>query len=129
MCVVSMVYDHYNPIIPDRLTPLTPPGPIVTPPYPTPEQIRRTQEIIDAFKTARDAAKIVDELTKQPDCEDPEKKKLEERVAKLEKQISEILAATTLEPKQAKAKIVSKAGVKYKTSKGQKKKLTKEKKR
>lgn len=52
--------------------------------------LREATEFIENFKQAVQAAKIVDRLTNQPDCEDPEKKKLEEKVAKLEQEIKSI---------------------------------------
>jgi hypothetical protein len=43
--------------------------------------------LIDEFRRALEAAKTVDLLTGQPDCVDPEKAKLEERVARLEAEL------------------------------------------
>ncbi len=71
MCVVSMVHNHFEPLI----APLTPNDIDVV-------------DILDSFMKAREAAKVVDELTGQPDCVDPEKAKLIERVAELEKLIA-----------------------------------------
>lgn len=84
MCVYSMVADHYQ----DKFNPYFPP---VQPPvtvYPTitytPYEIEELRELIREFMAAIRAARIVDHLTDQPDCEDPEKAKLEERVKRLE---------------------------------------------
>lgn len=84
MCVMSMVHDHFDKIIP-WVEPFSLSGPIV--PYVAPSA---TTEPFDLGKALRDyaeatkAAKVVDEATKQPDCEDPEKAKLAERVKELE---------------------------------------------
>lgn len=45
---------------------------------------------IDDFRAALKAARIVDVLTDQPDCEDPEKAKLEVRVKELEDALATI---------------------------------------
>ncbi len=114
MCVVSMVYDHFYPKFPDTIEPW-PPLPVVpfvpaNPVVPngtltvtdTPikvsfqivsrEEIEALKSLINDFRAAVEAAKAVDRLTGQPDCVDPEKKKLEERVARLEQQIAQLLA-------------------------------------
>jgi hypothetical protein len=107
MCVVSMVHDHYNPIIPDTIPwipPIQPgqpwvwPSPTtwpsdkitITPPADPLEELKKIEKLLEDFKNARDAAILVDKLTGQPDCVDPEKAKLEERVAKLEAEIAEL---------------------------------------
>ncbi len=98
MCVVSMVMDHYNdrfnpwfdqPQQPYRGWPGIP-GPPVNPtpfdqedfnkqlqrivdqnkpPKPSPE-VEALRELIKEFREALKAAKLVDVLTDQPDCED-----------------------------------------------------------
>jgi len=94
MCVISMVYDYYKPLIP------------------TDDWIKGNVNNVDwaaltkmiaDFYAARGAAKVVDEKTGQPDCADPEKAKLEARVAELEKRIAE------LEPKPTKRRPRKKA--------------------
>lgn len=103
MCVMSMVFDHYEKLIP--VDPFSQPWPPPVSPSVVsgtlslnPFQIISEAEIaalrilISDFKTAVEAARTVDRLTQQADCEDPEKKKLEERVAKLEKQIEELIS-------------------------------------
>jgi hypothetical protein len=100
MCVYSMVLDHYkNPfkpyIYPDTTGPNTIPWtPTVTTPPPPQivniqqlpfKEIEDLKSLIKEFKEALEAAKVVDKLTKQPDCEDPEKAKLVERVNALER--------------------------------------------
>lgn len=63
MCVVSMVYDHGAKHPEDYWN----------------------KETLNQFQRALNAAKVVDELTDQPDCEDPKKaeffKRVELRVA------------------------------------------------
>lgn len=54
------------------------------------EEIESLRALIADFRQAVAAAKIVDKLTDQPDCEDPEKKKLENRVAWLEEQVAKL---------------------------------------
>lgn len=91
MCMVSAVYDQYNPWIPT-------PGPSVPPWQPiapnpglgtvgimlTPEQL---QQLLESFHKAVAAAKQADEAVGAKDCADPEKAKLEERVAELERRL------------------------------------------
>lgn len=112
MCVYSMVLDHYQPLIPQPWGPNIPdilPQPEYQPPefnpngftftslpnfqVISPAEIEAIRKLIAEFKEALEAAKVIDRLTKQPDCEDPEKKKLEERVALLEKQIAFLLGS------------------------------------
>lgn len=80
MCVYSMVMDHFQPRIP-KWNEVKPWGKSET---------ETLQELLDHFHEATKAAKKVDELTKQPDCADPEKKKLEDRVAILEKELAKL---------------------------------------
>lgn len=80
MCTVSMVMDHYREPF-KTYEPYT----VVTTPSITPEEIASLQKIIKEFKEAVKAAKTLDKLMKQADCVDPEKVKLEKRVARLEK--------------------------------------------
>mgnify|MGYP000936591254 CR=1 FL=1 len=110
MCVVSMVMDHYH----DRFRrwdwappePIPLPGPPVRgnfppePQEPLEDQLARIfkrksdvdelRQLIKDFREAVDAAKRIDVLTKQPDCVDPKKATLEERVAALEKRLGEV---------------------------------------
>lgn len=87
MCVISMVMDHYQPLIPE-ITPLGPTFGPTAPPiqygWPPSVDLVALRRLIDEFNAAVAAAKTVDKLTGQPDCEDPEKMKLVERVAELE---------------------------------------------
>lgn len=84
MCVVSMVMDHYGPLFPQGTSPwdIFRPQPPANDPLVDGLALRK---LIDEFKEAVAAAKKIDVLTKQPDCEDPEKVKLVARVAELEK--------------------------------------------
>lgn len=105
MCVVSMIYDHYSPKFPDVWpTPILPNDAWAVPITPQPvlsqvnpfhlisqEEVDSLRALIKDFRTALEAAKTVDRLTNQPDCEDPEKKKLEERVTVLEQQVAQLL--------------------------------------
>lgn len=86
MCVYSMVADYFRP----QFEPWTQPG-APSPAYiptPLPDQTSTLAKLIEDFKAAIEAAKKVDALTGQPNCEDPEKAKLVERVAALEKEIA-----------------------------------------
>jgi len=92
MCVMSMVHDHYRdqfggwqwpPIHPNPYAPAIPPV----------EEQERLRKIIQDFREAQAAAEKLDKLMKQPDCVDPEKAKLQERVAELEKQLAAIREA------------------------------------
>lgn len=76
MCVVSMVYDHFRPQFEpyENTRPLTDPN--------------NFRELVEKFRKAAEAAQRVDSLTNQPDCEDPEKAKLLERVAELERRLA-----------------------------------------
>lgn len=92
MCVYSNVMDHYEPIIPKIDFEWPKPiqtGPLV-PPLPWQPQLPLDdlRKLIAEFKEAVEAAKTIDRLTGKADCEDPEKKKLLERVEELEKLVS-----------------------------------------
>lgn len=108
MCVVSMVFDHYR----DKFPPVWPSQPYqpwvnppINPPNGTPpvnpiiinpnlqQEIDELRQLINDFHEAIDAAKRVDELTDQPDCEDPDKARLTERVDELERKLERIASA------------------------------------
>ena len=110
MCVVSMVHDHYAPLIPDWTKPFAPTPILPIQPEITPAQATDWARIAEEFRRAVAAARVVDELTKQPDCVDPEKAKLEERVAMLEKRLAELEAAQ--KPKKSKKLAVRKTSLK-----------------
>lgn len=101
MCVYSMVHDHYTPIIP-VIQPVQP-GTFQWPPNPEPADAQKVVDAIAGLREALKAAKIVDDLTGQPDCVDPEKAKLMDRIAELEKALAsasefEVVSGTALEP-------------------------------
>lgn len=75
MCVYSMIADTFA----QRLAPWTVPVPAYDADY--------VRKIIEDFRKAAEAAKIVDALTDQPNCEDPEKLKLLDRITELEAQL------------------------------------------
>lgn len=105
MCVVSMVMDHYEPIIP-KIEPLQPqPLTQFVWPLPSPE-IEQLRALIAEFKEALAAAKTVDRLTGQPDCEDPEKAKLEARVWELEQRIFALEKVTAKKSRRRRKKKV-----------------------
>ena len=84
MCIVSAVHDSYQKAIPSQDSwPLNPSAPRTL----TDAEIRR---VIDAYRKSLELAQTVDEITNQPDCEDPEKAKLLERVEAIEKSLDEI---------------------------------------
>jgi hypothetical protein len=101
MCVVSMVFDHYEPRFPRPYDSGTGGGlgdwlqqwqglnrePTVTPSLAN--EIVEMRKLITEFRQAVEAAKRVDELTDQPDCLDPNKAALEDRVAEIERRLNE----------------------------------------
>ncbi len=80
MCTISVVMDHYEPLFPE----LEQFNPGTTKITVSPEMLRG---LIGDFKEAVEAAKTVDRLTNQPDCIDPKKATLLERVDALEKRL------------------------------------------
>lgn len=97
MCVMSIVHDHYRDQFPGGMWPPLVPNPYpYTPPdnsHPTPEEQERLRQLIKDFREAQEAAAKLDKMMKQPDCVDPEKAKLQERVAELEKQLEAVRKA------------------------------------
>lgn len=102
MCVISMVHEQYDPKFPywDKdpfFVPIepAPQQPVFTWPTPVTSLAEREElrKLIGEFREAVAAAKTVDRLTGQPDCLDPEKAKLEVRVAQLEKRLNELDAS------------------------------------
>lgn len=99
MCVVSMVFDRYQDRFPwgdstqgPQVQPQpTPPSITITSPLPQ-LPMAELKKLIEEFKEAVAAARTVDRLTNQPDCEDPEKAKLEQRVLELEKRLAALEA-------------------------------------
>lgn len=82
MCVVSMVFDHYHPEF--------------YKPIDVERDYAELARVIQEFREAHQAAKRVDILTKQPDCEDPEKAKLLDRIAELEAELAELKKETPI---------------------------------
>lgn len=90
MCVYSMVMDKYDPWIPTiERTPVEPlQWPITVQSWPTTD-IDKLKALIEEFKRLVQNAKEIDTKTGQPDCADPEKAKLVDRVAELEKLLAD----------------------------------------
>lgn len=89
MCVLSMVHDHYLPKFPGLTVGTTT---IQWPPQQplSAEQVEAVKKLIAEFYEATRAAKVVDSLTGQPDCVDPAKATLVERVRALEIRVAEL---------------------------------------
>jgi hypothetical protein len=100
MCFVSQTFDQWQPYIPYPVTtnPILLNSPTFTTTYPTSHPITLTPEqlveLLSAFHKAVESARILDQLTNQPDCEDPVKAELLKRVAELEKQLEDTKNAT-----------------------------------
>lgn len=97
MCVLSMVMDTYTDPFKKAIEDLQAiPNPGMQRPgwavQPSPD-LTEFRKLIEEFREAVTAAKTVDRLTKQPDCEDPAKMQLEARVTDLEKRLDEMSAA------------------------------------
>ena len=93
MCVVSMVSDFYQQQIQRRPLSEWFPSPPQTQITITPSliaEISELRKLIAEFREAMAAAKRVDDLTGQPDCVDPKKATLVDRVADLEKRLDSI---------------------------------------
>lgn len=85
MCMVSAIYDHHLPLIPEvERHPFDQPFyvPTTQPPATSLDEFRK---LIEQFKADLKDAKEADAKAGTPDCSDPEKAKLEQRVAELEK--------------------------------------------
>lgn len=94
MCVVSMVHDYYKPRFDPWIT-----DPFYNPPFCPKKHVppsvdleeqKKLAKLIEDFYEAKKGAETVDKLTSQPDCVDPEKAKLEERVRMLERRLAEL---------------------------------------
>lgn len=96
--MVSMVFDYWNKKHPWLEQPdivISPnvgpsPSPLIFNPPSTGLTEDDVKRIIKEFFESIESAKIVDRLTEQPDCEDPEKAKLEAKVKRLEKQLAKL---------------------------------------
>jgi len=100
MCFVSNVSDHYAkkfepyiPGVPDWTQQVAGTGLSFTTRNVPPENIEELRKLIAEFKEMMAAAKRMDVVMKQPDCVDPEKAKLQERVAELEAKLATIAEA------------------------------------
>lgn len=98
MCIVSMVHDHYDPLIPlpedifpGTVLPHQPPSFDWTTLLKPGVDLAELRQLIADFRECVAAAQRLDVAMKQPDCVDPEKAKLEERCARLEKIIDALL--------------------------------------
>lgn len=88
MCVVSQVYDYFQPDItkwsnPNTVMPNL--GQVVWGAQFTGAEVGEIRALLADFRKAKAAAEVVDKLTKQPDCVDPEKAKLEQKIQELER--------------------------------------------
>lgn len=117
MCIVSAVMDQWNPHIPRPVQPWTypplAPTPTVIPLTVGPGTIQMqppsvaedgtpnaiVRELIESLRKAIEAAETLDRLTGQPDCADPEKAKLLDRVDVLESRLDAIDAVENEAPK------------------------------
>lgn len=89
MCVYSAVFDHFTPqfdkwVKPVPYQPTYPISPI------TIENEDAIRKLIEEFQQAAEHAKKLDEIMKKPDCEDPDKAKLLERIAKIEEELAKL---------------------------------------
>ena len=92
MCIVSMVHDQTSPWVPE-IEPYAPPwenpnkmkpaGSLRILSQPTVD-LAEFQRLISEFRQMIEAAKFLDQKLNQPDCVDPEKAKLEEKIKQLE---------------------------------------------
>lgn len=96
MCVYSMIIDRFQPDFAPWIIPGTGPLPPATP-IVDPDALAK---LIEAFKASTEAAKVVDKALGAPDCEDPEKAKLVERVAELEKMLKDTLGVFILKDRE-----------------------------
>lgn len=106
MCVYSAIFDHYGPrfdpwikpTVPSvPFEPINPQPPIDLSPFNIKSEIEELKKLIKEFKEAAEHAKKLDALMQKPDCEDPDKAKLLDRIAELEKAI-----AALKKPKKSK---------------------------
>lgn len=82
MCVVSMVSDHYQPLIIPWTHKITPNIPHIDQ-----FELDKLVQLLRDYREAIEAAEKVDRLTKQPDCIDPEKLVLQKRIEELEREV------------------------------------------
>ena len=111
MCMISNVHDHFSPVIPTVTPQPWIPWENVPVTTPGPWDLERMAELLKAFQDAKDAAKKFDALTGQPDCLDPEKAKLEDRIKQLEAALASnteftVTGGKTLEPGRYRIRIM-----------------------
>lgn len=83
MCAVSAVYDHHAPLFPQLVE--------TGSPFDKWSSVVQSYDLpaaIEQFKTDLEKAKAQDLADGAPDCFDPEKQKLEDRVAELERMLA-----------------------------------------
>jgi hypothetical protein len=91
MCVYSNVAQQIGPWIPQVPVYPQPYTPGIDPTQIIPDRSNEElRELLDTFKELLDAAAKVDEVTGQPDCADPEKTKVLERLDELEERLAEV---------------------------------------
>jgi hypothetical protein len=100
MCVVSMVHDHFSKTIEpwhERVRKFQEDAGITTGTTAVgtvtisqPPDLTELKTLIAEFRELVAAAKKIDAVTGQPDCVDPEKAKLEDRVRALEAQMEKL---------------------------------------
>lgn len=109
MCVVSQITDYGRGVFPHQPhqwpytspntvpgqpwpQPYTPPSKTVpvTPAVPTSEEMQKWIEAIEAFRALVAAGEVFDRVTGQPDCVDPEKAELMDRLAAMEERIKQL---------------------------------------
>ncbi len=92
MCTYSMVFDHFDGRIPTITQVQAPANPEWYKYVPLADDFQKSidelEKSIDNFKKAGAAAEVVDNLTNQPDCLDPEKAKLLDRIRELEETLA-----------------------------------------
>lgn len=89
MCVYSMVVDQFQPVIPwIEPEPSKTIGTFTWPKQEPTLDLNELKKLLDEFKRLVENAKEIDAKTGQPDCVDPEKAKLIDRVIELEKLIA-----------------------------------------
>lgn len=88
MCIVSMVYDHYQDKWPLKTGTYTWPAGPLTVDQLTEKQKEEIRELIKQFYSDLKAAEQLDKHLNQPDCEDLEKAKLLEKIKALETELA-----------------------------------------
>jgi SMC interacting uncharacterized protein involved in chromosome segregation len=101
MCVVSMVHDHYRqeferlPLWTTFITGVNQDHVIAL----KDAEITALKKQVEDYRVALEAAKTVDALTKQPDCADPEKAKLQRQVEILNARLDELRRSCGMPPR------------------------------